>query len=146
MMKYSYGIRLCLGHPTLSADAISAGLECEPTLAWTRGVPRAGITRVPTTTAWQRIHAVSGQRSFFQTVVRLYEWLEIEQRKTFVSNFIADGGRISIYFHLDGASNIGDELSPQSLARLAKLGVFLEIEVFPFIDFDSADFSKPPWG
>ena len=110
MIKYTYGIRLCLAHITLIAAAISAGLESEPTLAWTRGVPRAGITRVRTTTAWQRINAVSGQRFLFQTVGRLYEGLESGHRGTFVSTFIADGGRVSIYLHLDGSNNIGDVL------------------------------------
>jgi len=55
----------------------------------------------------------------------------LEAAAEFVGNLLASGGRISLFVHLPGRTNIGDSLAPADLLRMGRLGVGLSVEVFP---------------
>jgi len=129
-----FGLRLLIKHPTLAAEEITSILGLAPIMANSIGTRRetpAGTVlngRHQLTTCGHSVR-FDGDRRFFSPVIKLIE--SLEPHSAFLSNIVDTGGSVELIIELSGNKNIGDTLQNSQLARLAKLGVALGIEVFP---------------
>ncbi|WP_431052990.1 DUF4279 domain-containing protein [Roseateles sp. L2-2] len=118
-----YSIRILVRHPTLSIDEISRYLNTEPTYS------RTSDQTSDSQTAWSVVSWTEGNRRFFTEVDEVIDWLE--RRPEFISAVRHGGGKVCVIAQLSGKENIGDELSPNTMARAAAIGVSIGVEVFP---------------
>ena len=131
----SFQFSLKLVHPTTSLDAITAALGHKPDGGYCVGDPRAtpagvelgGIRRE---TLWHFAYRITATRYFFSECVDFCEEFLMPYR-TFLDTFRSTGGEIMVIVNLPGTRNLGDDLAPDQLRRLADLGVSLGVEVFP---------------
>ncbi|MNE71744.1 hypothetical protein D3C80_1676430 [compost metagenome] len=56
---------------------------------------------------------------------------KLSAHKEIVVDFVLSGGRVEIYFQLNGRENVGDSLGPDLLIAIGMLRIELQIEVFP---------------
>lgn len=118
-----YSIRLLIRHPTLSVQAITAYLGVEPSYSWDAG--EAGRSD----SMWALETWTAGERCFFDELGAVLGWLE--GKPTFIKHTRIGGGKVSLIAQLAGRVNVGDELSPETMARASALGVSIGVEVFP---------------
>ena len=134
--NYLYDVTLQIKHPTETLDIISEKIGLEPDYKLQVGEPRTAANGasfpgggVNKYTYWACYEEVEGRRLFSETVAEFLNDLEAAQ--DFAANLIATGGRITIAINLPGFENIGSVISAADIARMARLGVELSIEVFP---------------
>ncbi len=134
--NYLYVVTLRISHPTEKLDVISKELGLQPDYKWQVGEPRTSGSGVPfpgggvnKETYWACYEEVEGRRLFSETVAEFLGDLEAAQ--DFAAHLIATGGRITININLPGFENIGSTITAATIARMARLGVELGIEVFP---------------
>lgn len=120
-MKFS--IRVLIRHPTMTVEEISRHLDCEPTYFQT------SADTSDAKTAWSVVSWTEGVRFFFGEVSDVIDWLE--RKPEFISAMQLGGGKMCVIAQLSGKENIGDELSPKTMARAAAIGVSIGVEVFP---------------
>jgi len=127
-------VTLMINHPNEKLDAITEAFGLQPDYKWQVGQPRStpigtllpGVNR---DTYWAFSDRIAGHRHFFETAMELLAKLEAAEE--FVRNLLAGDGRIRMVLHLPGRTNIGDTLAPADLLRMGRLGVALDVEVFP---------------
>jgi len=118
-----YSIRLLIRHPVLTVQAITAYLGADPTYSWDAGVSGRSDTM------WSLETWTEGERNFFDELSDVLGWLE--GKSAFIKDVRAGGGKVTLIAQLSGKSNVGDELSPDAMARASALGVSIGVEVFP---------------
>ena len=132
--EYLYEVTLRIRHPTETLEAVSKAFNLTPDYKWQVGQPRttptgALLPGIHKHTYWACTERVSGNRNFFKTVTDFLGDLEAAQE--FVTHLIASGGTLTIVIHLPGFRNIGAGISAPDLGRMARLGIELDVEVFP---------------
>lgn len=133
-MALRYSLVLTIKHPTIEPATISEALGLSPTRSWTAGEPRttpAGtvLPGVNPASFWSLSEARTGHREFFAAALDMVQ--NLERSVDFLSHLTDSGGIISIVVQLPGKVNIGDQIAPGELMRIARLGIFLGVEVFP---------------
>lgn len=129
-----YAVRLAIKHPTVDPDRITQALGITPDWSWKVGASRStpagrSLPGRHGETYWTSARRVTAHRAFFDTAVDFLDMLE--RHADFVRGLADSGGTVAIVAHLSGADNIGDDLTPAMLARMAALNIGLGIEVFP---------------
>ena len=129
-----YDVVLMINHPTERLDTITNELGLQPDYKWQVGQPRSAPDGTPLPgvnrdTYWALCERVAGHRFFFETAVDMLDRLEAAE--DFVRGLLASGGRIRIAINLPGRTNIGDSLASSHLSRMGRLGVELDIGIFP---------------
>lgn len=117
-----YSVRLLIRHPILTVQAITEHLGTDPTYAWDVGDPGRSDTM------WSLETWTEGERNFFDELGDVLGWLE--GRPALVNEVLTGGGKMTLIAQLSGRSNVGDELSPEAMARASALGVSIGVEVF----------------
>jgi hypothetical protein len=122
--KSHYVLETCFSHPYFRADLVAEGLAWD--LSFVAAEAACGA-------AAPSRGCEAEERTFYRYFFRhLTGVLEhIERRRPFVEGFLATGGAILFTLRLYGGGNIGDALPPETLMRMAKVGVRLRIEVVP---------------
>ena len=118
-----YSIRLLIRHPELAVQTITAYLGTNPTYSWDAS------DRGRSDTMWSLETWTEGKRNFFDELGDVLGWLEGKQ--ALIKEVRAGGGKVIVIAQLSGQSNVGDELSPEAMARASALGVSIGVEVFP---------------
>lgn len=118
-----YSVRLLIRHPVLDVQAITDHLGIDPTYSWSVGDPGRSDTM------WALETWTEGERSFFEELRDVLGWLE--GIPDFINEVRAGKGEMTLIAQLAGRSNIGDELSPETMARASMLGVSIGVEIFP---------------
>jgi hypothetical protein len=80
----------------------------------------------------QKVHDDENDTDHYQIEQRVLEIIALcEPHQTLIEKIMQNGGRAGIQIRLDGTHNIGDSFEAETLRRLATLGMYLSIEVFP---------------
>lgn len=129
-----FNIYLLIAHPSLSPAVITRGMRWRPHNAHEAGAPR----RTPKGTqlpgryfdtrwgyGWRYVARGQHFAGALDAAVRA-----LEQRAPFLRRLLGSGGAISLSVNFLGDGYFGDNIPPDTLARLAGLGVSLGIQVF----------------
>lgn len=130
----SFSISLVIRHPEMRPGTLTDALGFSPSRQWgvgeQRQTPKGTILEGEYDhTMW--IHTVSFQqdRHFFDRVLDIVA--NLEKFEDFLEKLVETGGSIRLNIRLPGNLNVGDELQPESLEKLARLHIGLSVEVFP---------------
>lgn len=132
---YRFTIVLQMSHPTMHSTIVTKALGVEPKRSWTVGEVR----RTPTGTALEGIYRQTSwsiserferRRDFFDACLEFIDRI-LQPRAKFVDSFLQTGGKIAVYLQIPGDANIGDAITAEGLARVARLGIEISVEVFP---------------
>ena len=131
---FRYVLLFSIRHSQMSPSQISKKLGITPTYSWNAGDQRvtpAGtkLSGVYPSSLWSVAERVSGNRSFFDSLNNIIG--KIEKCSDFFLHVSDTGGKVSLIVQLAGDVNLGDELSYESMSRLARLRISLGVEVFP---------------
>ena len=121
-------------HPTLHPDEITEQLDWDPSVTWiagasrltARGVPRGGVYPIM---YWCGSERREDQKAFFNHLSEIVE--HVEERRSFIVNFIQSGGTLGLTLELPGDCHACDLLHAREFVRMARLGIDFGIEVFP---------------
>jgi hypothetical protein len=135
MHPYSYNIIFRIRHPSIDPDKLTKRFRMKPHRFWKVGefrrFPHGDVLKTRNKDSfWSCSEDYVGKvRTFFGKVDRLAN--RLKRHKAFLHQISAASGKSEIYIQLHGDENIGDTLSPKTLALLAELNIFLSVEVFP---------------
>ncbi len=137
-LRFRIGMRVT--HPTLDLAPVLAPLGIIPMHSKVAGAARVGVKgqSLPGTyrfSFWNWSRQIKGDRDFAAAALRLAETLA-PHRELF-QTLKGSGGSVAISLALIGSNNIDATLFVRDMARLADLGIDLDIEVFPHMsDYD----------
>ncbi len=129
-----FDIDLLISHPTLPPEAITAAMRWRPHITHAAGAPRRatnGATipgRYPDT-RWRYEWTYVTREQWFADALAAAA-LALEKRATFLRRLLDSGGKVHLSVQFLGDGYFGDAIDPDTLGRLARLGVNLGIEVF----------------
>ena len=89
-----------------------------------------GIEYIARRTSWKVRRDFEGLRQFFPPGLAVLNSV-VGANDAYVRGLTESGGSVTLIFDLPGDVNLGSEMDPAGLARLADLKVELGIEVFP---------------
>jgi hypothetical protein len=141
---YDDSVALTFHTKAISADEITACLGVQPDVYTNAGenvrhvygkIIKAGLTPW---SLWSlkydviKVHDDEDGSDRYQIEQLVLEILELcESHKDLLEIVLKDDGEAGIQIRLDGTHNIGDSFEAATLRRLAILGMYLSIEVFP---------------
>lgn len=134
MGTHSYNIIFRIRHPSIDPGELTRRLGVKPDQFWKIGelrtLPNGRVLKTRNRDSfWSRSEKYEGKsRTFFDKVDRLAS--RLKRHKAFLDRITATSGKCEIYIQLHGDKNVGDTLSPETLALLADLNIFLSVEVF----------------
>lgn len=129
-----YGVDIKITHPSAEFDTITQVLGLQPEYGWQAGMPRytkngSSMRGVSNLTYWGYGDDITEDRCFFGCAVELLTMLEDKQ--DFFKPLIATGGNVRLSVSLPGQGPIWDTIAAADLLRMGRLGVALDLEVFP---------------
>lgn len=131
---YSYNIIFRIEHPSIDPSELTKQFAMKPDQFWKIGelrtLPNGRVLKTRNRDSfWSCSEKYEGKsRTFFDKVDRLAS--RLKRHKAFLDRISATSGKCESYIQLHGDKNIGDTLSPETLALLADLNIFLSVEVF----------------
>ncbi len=129
-----FEVQLFIVHPTLDPSEISRLLGLEAHFSHRVGDRRRTpkqrlLTGIYPDTRWRHcIRYTVAEQHFASEVIKFVE--RLEAHKEFLANVSSKGGKASIIICFLGDGYFSDELPPETLAKLADLGLGLAVECF----------------
>jgi hypothetical protein len=132
---FRFRVRVLIRHDSIPAQSITAALGVEPDGCESVGEPTGfinskGIENIAIWTAWSVSRDFEGLRQFFPPGLAVLNSV-VGANDAYVRGLTETGGSVTLIFDLPGDVNLGSEMDPAGLARLADLKVDLGIEIFP---------------
>lgn len=129
-----FEITLLIRHPHLDPGEITAEMGLQPYQSWKAGDPRITPkgTRLPGVHAdscWNYVYRFSGQSRFSEKIDEILNQLYLH--RTFFQKLHKSGSASYLYLKLPGDTNIGDDVSWETLKKFADLKIAFSLEVFP---------------
>lgn len=129
-----YNIMITFRHPAIIPDTITKKLGIIPTVKQVAGdnivTPKGKkLTGIYQTNLWRYSRSVDKKRSIENEILQFLE--NLKSNEDFVKSVLDTGGSVSIYFQFSGAVNVGGKIGRSVLLEMGRLGIDLEVEVFP---------------
>ena len=130
-IECAFTLRLEFQHPTRNLENLTYALGLRPTYFWIKGQRRFPDKPKPIARCnrWSFVQTVRGERLFLAYSARFLE--SMSSKEDLFSDHILSGGSISLCLGIAGDTNIGDVAPRGFFARLLRLQIDFEIEVFP---------------
>ena len=129
-----FSIAVIIKHPNIDPAEITKALSLTPSVALkagdTRLTPRGTVLAgVHKGTTWSYVADHETKSGFSDAISDLASKLVLQL--PFFERLSKEGGRSEICLRLPGEGHQGDALNPELLAKIARLGCHLGVEVFP---------------
>ena len=129
-----FDIDLLVIHPTLPPEAITAAMRWRPHVVHPAGAARRAPNGVALPghyrdTRWRYEWCYVTREQWFTFALDAAAQA-LEKRALFLRRLLDSGGKVHLSVQFLGDGYFGDAVAPDTLARLARLGVHFGIEVF----------------
>lgn len=129
-----YRVRVLLTHPEEDLHNFTQVTGLSPCLYWVKGskhyAPNGDeLSGTHKNSLWSYWVDVENSREFASTIAKVIDILS--PGKTAFRNLVTSNGQAMLIIELRGDRNIGDIISPTTMAKLFGLGLSFGIEVFP---------------